>query len=69
MGQMGNAYKIFIEKLVGRRQLERPRRRWEDNIKMNVMEIGRKGVDRIHLAQDRKQWRAVVKAVMNLCVP
>jgi hypothetical protein len=49
--------------------LERPRRRWVDNIKMDLLEIGWGGVDWIGLAQDRDKWRALVNAVMNLRVP
>jgi hypothetical protein len=52
----------------GKRPLGRPRRRWENNIKIE-REIGWGGVDWIHLAQDRDQWRALVKTVMNLRVP
>jgi hypothetical protein len=52
----------------GRRPLRRPRRRWEDNIKMDIQEVGW-GMDWIELAQDRDMWRAVVNAVMNLRVP
>jgi hypothetical protein len=59
--------------LVGRpevkRPLERPRRRWEDNIKTNLREIGIDGVNWIQLAQDRIQWRAFVNTMMNLRVP
>jgi hypothetical protein len=53
----------------GRRPLGRPRRRWGDNIKMDLREIGWGGMDWINLAQDRDRWRAVVNAVMNLRVP
>jgi hypothetical protein len=53
----------------GKRPLGRPRRRWVDNIKMNLREIGWDGMDWIDLAQDRDQWRALVNAVMNLQVP
>jgi hypothetical protein len=53
----------------GRRPLGRPKRRWEDNIKMDLREIGFGGVDWIHLPQDRGRWRAVVNTVMNLLVP
>jgi hypothetical protein len=56
-----------VGKPEGKRQLERPRRRWEDGIKMDLREIGW-GVEWIHLAQDRDRWLAVVNAVMNLCV-
>jgi hypothetical protein len=52
----------------GKRTLERPRRRWEDGIKMDLREIGWGGVEWIHLAEDRDRWRAVVNAVMNLRV-
>ena len=51
------------------RPLGRPRRRWEDNIKMDIQEVGCGGMDYIELAQDRDRWRALVKAVMNLRVP
>ena len=53
----------------GRRPLERPRRRWVDNIRMDVEEVGRGYMDGIGLAQDRDSWRALVSAVMNLRVP
>jgi len=52
-----------------KRPLGRPGRRWEDNITMDVREIGWKNVDWTHLTQDREQWRAVVNTVMNLCFP
>jgi hypothetical protein len=57
-----------VGKPEGKSSLERPRRRWEDGIKMDLREIGWGGVDWIHLAQDRDRWRAVVSAVMNLRV-
>ena len=53
----------------GKRLLWRPRLRWEDNIKMDLQEIGCGGMDWIELAQDRDRWRALVNAVMNLRVP
>ena len=53
----------------GKRPLLRPRRRWEDNIKMDVQEVGCEGVEWIDLARDRDRWRALVNAVMNLRVP
>jgi len=53
----------------GRRPLGRPRSRWEENIKMNLQELGSGGMDWIDLAQDMDSWRAVVKAVMNIRVP
>jgi hypothetical protein len=60
--------KVLVGKSEGKRPLERPRRRWEDGIRMDLREIGLVGVDRIRLAQDRDRWRAVVSAVMNLRV-
>ena len=52
-----------------KRQIGRRRRGWEDNIKMDLQEVGCRGLDRIDLAQDRDRWRALVNAVMNLRVP
>ena len=52
----------------GKRSLGRPRHRWEDNIKMNLQEVGCGGMDWIELAEDRDRWRALVNAVMNLRV-
>jgi hypothetical protein len=68
-GDKRNAYRILMGKPEGNRPLGRPRRRWEDNIKMDLREIGWGGVDWIDLAQDRDQWRALVNTVMNLWVP
>jgi hypothetical protein len=70
MGEVRGAYKILVERLEGRRPLGRPRRRWEDNIKMDhLWEIGFGDVDWIHLAQDRDRWRVLVNTLMNLRVP
>jgi hypothetical protein len=69
MGEVRGAYNIFVGRPEGRRLLGRPRRRWEDNIKMALGEIGFGDVDWIHLAQDRGRWRALVNTVMNLRVP
>jgi hypothetical protein len=68
-GENRNAYRILVGKPTGRRLLRRPRRRWVDNIKMHLREIGWDGVDWIDLAHDRDQWRALVNAVINLRVP
>jgi hypothetical protein len=63
------AYKALVGKPKGRRPLERPRHRWEDNIKMDLREVGWGGTDWIDLALDRDRWRALVYTVMNLRVP
>jgi len=68
MGETRNAYKIFVGKPEGKRPLGRPRRRWEDNIRLGLEELGQEVVDWVHLAQARDQWRAVVNTVMNLRV-
>jgi hypothetical protein len=64
-----NAYRILVGKPEGKRPLGRTRRRWVDNIKMDLGEIGWDGRDWIELAQDRDQWMALVNTVMNLRVP
>jgi hypothetical protein len=69
MGEVRNAYNILVGKPEARKPLGRPRRGWEDNIKMNLREIGFGDVDWIHLAQDRDRWRALVNTIMNLRVP
>jgi hypothetical protein len=69
MGEVRGAYNILVGRPEGRRPLGRPRRRWEDNIKMDLREIGFGDVDWIHLAQDRDRWRALVNMIMNLRVP
>jgi hypothetical protein len=69
MGEVRGAYNILVGRPEGRRPLERPRHRWEDNIKMYLRDIGFGDVDWIHLARDRDTWRALVNMVMNLRVP
>jgi hypothetical protein len=69
MGEKRNAYRILVGKPEGKRLLGRPRHRWEDNIRMDLREIGWGGMDWIGLAQDRDQWRALVNTVTNLRVP
>jgi hypothetical protein len=69
MGEKRNVYRLLVGKPEGKRQLGRPRRRWIDNIKMDLLEIVLSVVDWIGLAQDRHRWRALVNAVMNVRVP
>jgi hypothetical protein len=68
MGEERKVYKDMVGKPEGKGPLGRPRRRWEDGIRMDLREIGLGGVDWIQLAQDRDRWRAVVSAMMNLRV-
>jgi hypothetical protein len=69
MGEKRNVYKLLAGKPEVKRPLGRPRRRWMDNIKMDLLEIGVNIVDWIGVAQDRYRWRALVNEVMNLRVP
>jgi hypothetical protein len=69
MGEKRDVYRLLVGKPEGKRPLERPRRRWIDNIKMDLFEIGLNVVDWIGLAQDGYGWRALVNSVMNLRVP
>jgi hypothetical protein len=69
MGEVRGAYNILVGRPERRRPLGRPRRRWQDNIKMDLRETGFVDVDWIHLAQDRDRLRALVNTVMNLRVP
>ncbi|KAJ4445879.1 hypothetical protein ANN_12564 [Periplaneta americana] len=66
MGESRNAHRVLVGRPEGKRPLGRPRRRWEDNIKMDLREVGYDDREWINLAQDRDQWRAYVRAVMNL---
>jgi hypothetical protein len=68
MGEKRNVYRLLVGKPEGKRQLGSPRRRWIDNIKMDLLEIGLGVVDWIGLAQDRYRWRAFVDSEMNLWV-
>jgi hypothetical protein len=69
MGEKRNAYRILLGKPEGRRPLARTKRRWVDNIKMDLRQIGIYGMHWIDLAQGRDQWKAVVNTVMNYWVP
>ena len=66
MGQVRGVYRVLVGKPEGKRPLGRPRRRWEDNIKMDLQEVGGCCDDWMELAQDRDRWRALVSTVMNL---
>jgi hypothetical protein len=69
VGKKKNAYNILVGKREGKRPLGQPRHRWEDNIKMDLREIGWATIDCIHLVQDRDWCRALVNTVMNLRIP
>jgi hypothetical protein len=69
MGEKRNAYRLLVGKPESKRPLGRPRRRWVDNIRMDLVKVGWGGVGWIGLAQDRNRWRAVVNSVLNLRVP
>ena len=69
MGEKMGVYRVLVRKPEGRRPLRRPRRRWVDNIRMDLQEVGCGYVDWIGLAQDRDRWRTLVSGVMNLRVP
>jgi hypothetical protein len=68
-GEKRNVYRLLVRKPEGKISSGRPRRRWIDNIKMDLLEIGVSVVDWIGLAHDRYRWRALVNSVMNLRVP
>jgi len=69
MGGKRGIYRVLVGKPDGKRPLGRPRHRWEDNIKMDIQEVGCRGMDWIELAQGRDRWQALVNAVMNLLFP
>ena len=69
MGWRTGVYRVLVGKLEGKRTLGTARHRWEDNIKMDLQEVGCGGMDCIELAQGKDRWRALVNTVMNLRVP
>ena len=69
MGDRIVVFRVLVGKPEGKRPLGKPRRRWDDNIKIDIQEVGCGGMDWIELAQDRDRWWALVNAVMNLRVP
>jgi len=69
MGERRVVYGALLGKLEGRKPLGRPRRRWEDNIKIDIQEVGCVDMDWIELVQDRDRWRALVNAIMYFRVP
>jgi hypothetical protein len=69
MGEGRGVYRVLVGKPEGKRPLGRPRRRWEDNIRMDLQKVECGDMDWIELAQDRDRWRANVSAVRNLRVP
>jgi len=69
MGARRGVYRVLVGKSEGKRPLGRPRRRWEENIKINIQEVGCGDMNWIELAQDRDSWWALVTAVINLRVP
>jgi len=69
LGKRRGVYRVLVGKPDGKRPLGRPRRRWEDNMKMDMQEVGCGCMDWIKLAQHRDRWRALVNTVMNFQVP
>ena len=69
MEERRGVHKVLVGKPEGKRRLGRPRRRWEDNIKMDLEEVGRGCGDWMELAEDRDRWRALVSTVMKFGVP
>jgi hypothetical protein len=68
IGEQRGMYRVCVGKPKGKRPVGRPRHRWEDNIKIDLQEVGCGGMDWIRLAQDRESWRRIVNAVINLQV-
>jgi hypothetical protein len=69
MGERRGVYRVLVRKLEGKRPFGKPRRRWEDNINIELQEVGCGGTDWIELAQDRDRWQVLVSALMSLRVP
>jgi len=69
VGEKRGVYRVSVGKPEGKRPFGRPRRRWQNSIKMDLQEVGFGGMDWIELAQDRDRWPALVNAVMNLRIP
>jgi len=69
MRERRGIYRVLVGKPEGKRPLQKPRHRWEENIMMDLQEVGCGGMNRIQLAQDRDRWRALVNVVTNLWVP
>ena len=69
MGERRGVYRVMVGKPEGKSLLRRPRRRWDDNMKMDLHKLGCGGMEWMELAQDRDRWRAFVNAAMNLRVP
>jgi hypothetical protein len=69
MGEETGVYRVLVGKPEGKRPQGRPRRRWENNIRMDLQKVGCGGIDWIWLAQDRDRWRTIANVVMNLRVP
>jgi hypothetical protein len=69
LGERRGVYRLLVGKPEGKRPLWRPRIRWEDNIKMDLQEVGCGGMGWIELAQDRDSWRALAGAIMNIRIP